>query len=61
MAALNRNEEEKLIFRVTDGVDLSLRCFGIVNEPKCFLKQPLIEVREIAVCKLEQRPLTIKN
>jgi hypothetical protein len=59
--ALNRGEEEKLTMKVIDGIDQSLKCQGTVNEPKCIIKQPVIDMKEVAVCKQEIKQLTIKN
>jgi hypothetical protein len=45
-----RNEEEKLVMKVVDGVEAYLRCTGSTVEPKCTIKQTQIDFKEVAVC-----------
>ena len=33
----------------------------MVNEPKCTVRQSVIDMKEIAICKPETKPLSIKN
>ncbi|KAL4498636.1 hypothetical protein ABPG72_019754 [Tetrahymena utriculariae] len=59
--AITRTEEEKLILKVTDGIEQQLKCIGSYAEAKCSLKQQSLDLKEISVAQLIERTFEIKN
>ena len=56
-----RTDEDKLILKVVDGPDVAIDVFGTVNDAKCVLKQPAVDMREMLVCKSETKFFSIRN
>ncbi|EWS70940.1 flagellar associated protein, putative (macronuclear) [Tetrahymena thermophila SB210] len=61
MAPITRNEEEKLVLKVQDGVEGAIRCIGTIQEARCMIKNTNLDFKEIAVSKAETKTFQIKN
>ncbi|KAL4497051.1 hypothetical protein ABPG72_002207 [Tetrahymena utriculariae] len=56
-----RQESDKLVIHVTNGIEQSVKCEGLVNEAKCIIRQQSIDLGQLIVSKEETRVFQIKN
>lgn len=57
----SRYDEEKIVLKVTDGMDQQVKCVGMVSDPKCSLVTGSLELGEVSVCKEVRAVFSIKN
>ncbi|CAD8106047.1 unnamed protein product [Paramecium primaurelia] len=60
-AATTKTEEEKITLKTEEGIDQTIKCIGIVTEPKCSIKQGQLDFKDVILCKPESKLISIKN
>ncbi|CAD8117028.1 unnamed protein product [Paramecium sonneborni] len=60
-AAITRTEEEKITLKTEEGIDQTVKCIGVVTEPKCSVKQGSLDFKDVVVCKPETKIISVKN
>jgi hypothetical protein len=57
-----KSEEQKLSLKIVDGLDLDVKCLGIVNESKCVFVEKIIDFGSVAVgLKAKDQMVHLKN
>lgn len=56
-----RTDEDRLILKITDGIEQVVKMSGSVNDARCILKHALVDMKDLLVCKPEVKFFTIRN
>ena len=59
--AFGRPEEEKIVMKIEDGMDLAVKCTGIAPDSKCSIKETEVDMGEIQVSQRKECFVNLKN
>lgn len=59
--AFGRPEEEKIVMKIEDGMDLAVKCTGIAPDSKCSIKETEVDMGEIQVSQRKECFVNFKN